>query len=173
MNNNIVQYAKQERVIRKKYRDVLQTALFWLLAASSFFYCIILGLSGEEGAEDRIPMHLLLIFVLLAAVAFRALNASLLYITENNQGQNIFIKYLFVPRKTEEIFLAKALVLVEDAAVMTLIGQSVTLLTALVLHGGKWIVYWETFAPAYTGGIILAEELLAMWILYREAKRNG
>lgn len=169
MKSSVMQYAKDERELRKKYRDLMQMVLFVIFAVFSLLFCAMFGLNEDE---NPITPQIFLIFALFAAIGFNALSSGTYYIAERNQNRNIFEKYLFVPRKMKDIFWAKLLVLARDAALMTFIGQMVVLLVNLLFHGGKIVIYPETFAPFYVGLIVISESVLELWIMYQRARAN-
>lgn len=172
-NSYIRQYMNDERVIRKKYRNWTDMFLFGLFAFLTLIFCIMFGISQGEG-EGRITDDSLIIYIFMLFSFFTVfmLCHSTLKITEGNKQVNIFNKYLFVPRRLQDIFMAKLLVIIKDTAVLTAVGQTAALLANLAVNKGKFVIFLETFAPVISGVVSCLCVTCKMWVHYKKAKMS-
>ena len=65
--------------------------------------------------------------------------------------------------------MAKALVMIKDAAALTMAGQAAALLINLAVNKGRFAVFPETFAPLYMGAAGILILLICMECNYAKA----
>lgn len=165
----ILRYIKEEREIRKKHRKWEDMFLFGIFAFLAVICCLFFGISGAPGEERITDMYLISISAAFFMLALFLQNRATFRIIENNAEKNIFEKYIFVPRKAGYIWMAKALVMLKDAAALTIAGQTAALLINLALNKGRFAVFPETFAPLYMGAAGMLILLICMGCNYAKA----
>lgn len=166
----IKQYMKEEREIRKMYRNWADMFLFGISAFVWICFCVMFGLSGGEG-EGRLSEapSMIGIFMIDGFWAVFALCRATFSITERNKQVNIFNKYLFVPRNAKNIFAAKLFVMLRDIGILMAAGQAVALIVNLAINRGTFVIFPETFVPLYTGIIGSLYGWYELWSNYRRA----